>query len=67
MGSFKKIQKNKDIDARYVRRVIVYLESDEDYQIFKERWFYDQGEFLEFQSADSGLGGGCGQVMNPCK
>jgi hypothetical protein len=63
MGSFKKAADTTTVDGKYLRKVIVYLESEEDFQIFKERWFYDKGEMLEFRSSDTGLGGGCAQVI----
>jgi hypothetical protein len=40
MGSFKDIGNSKTVSLRYSGRTIVYLESDEDYQIFSERWFF---------------------------
>ncbi len=63
MGSFKDIGDNKSVNSKYSGRAIIYLESQEDYQIFFERWFYDEGEFIEFRSSDSGSGGGCTNVL----
>lgn len=63
MGSFKDIGDSKSVNSKYSGRAIIYLESQEDYQIFFERWFYDEGEFLEFKSSDFGSGGGCTNVM----
>lgn len=61
MSSFKQIKDTQRVDDKYSGRVIVYLESEEDFQIFQERWFYDEGEFPEFRSADQGIGGGCAE------
>ena len=63
MGSFKDIGDSKSVSSKYSGRAIIYLESQEDYQIFFERWFYDEGEFIEFISSDSGSGGGCTNVI----
>ena len=63
MGNFKEIGDSKLVSSKYSGRAIVYLESYEDYQIFFERWFYDEGEHLEFRSSDSGSGGGCTKVI----
>ncbi len=67
MPSFKKIPDSKTIDAKYIQKVIVYLESEEDFQIFKERWFHDEGERVEFRSSDTGRGGGCAEVVRQVK
>jgi len=64
MPSFKQLQDNETVDNAYSGKVIVYLESEEDLQIIKERWFFDEGKELEFKSADTGQGGGCLQVIN---
>ncbi len=39
------------------------MESEEDVQIIKERWFFDEGSQVDFKSADAGEGGGCMQVI----
>jgi len=63
MASFKQIKDTQTVETKYSGRVIVYLESQEDFHIFQERWFYDEGEFLEFHSTDQGAGGGCSNVI----
>ncbi|MDM8535751.1 hypothetical protein QUF70_03265 [Desulfobacterales bacterium HSG17] len=63
MGSFKDIGDSESVNSKYSGRAIIYLESKEDYQIFSKRWFYDQGEFLEFRPSDIGSGGGCTNVI----
>lgn len=63
MATFKKKADTKTVNGKYLKRVIIYLESEEDFQIFKERWFHDETEMLEFRSSDTGLGGGCAQVI----
>jgi len=67
MASFKQLQENEDIDNAYTNKVVVYLESEEDLQIIKERWFFDEGKEIEFKSVDSGQGGGCSQVISRVK
>ncbi len=64
MASFKQLRENESIDNAYTNKVVVYLESEEDLQIIKERWFFDEGKKIEFKSVDSGEGGGCTQVIN---
>ncbi|MCK5523763.1 MAG: DUF4435 domain-containing protein [Thiomargarita sp.] len=64
MASFKQLQENENIDNAYTNKAVVYLESEEDLQIIKERWFFDEGKEIEFKSVDSGHGGGCTQVIN---
>jgi hypothetical protein len=64
MAAFKQLQDHEDIDNAYLHKVVVYLESEEDLQIFKERWFFDEGKKIEFKSVDTGQGGGCLQVIN---
>ncbi|MDM8543235.1 hypothetical protein QUF90_19340 [Desulfococcaceae bacterium HSG9] len=68
MAGFKR---TPDIDRLHHRQrggVIVFVESEDDYQIFAERWFFDIGEKLTFESADRDTpergGGGCGVVCN---
>lgn len=64
MGSFKQITDTGHLRKNYFKRAIVYLESQEDYLIVKDRWFHDEGELLEFKSADEGSGGGANQVIS---
>ena len=63
MGSFKTMEDTGLVRSKHSGRAIVYLESNDDYQIFFERWFYDEGEYLEFKSSDTGFGGGCSKVI----
>jgi hypothetical protein len=63
MASFKALEQNETIDNAYSGKVIIYLESEEDLQIIKERWFFDERAELEFKSVDTGEGGGCIQVI----
>ncbi|HIE02422.1 MAG TPA: DUF4435 domain-containing protein [Thiotrichaceae bacterium] len=67
MASFKQLQEHDSIDNAYTNKAVVYLESEEDLQIMKERWFFDEGKEIEFKSVDSGEGGGCTQVINRVK
>lgn len=63
MAIFKQLQDQEGIDNAYSHKVVVYLESEEDLQIIKERWFFDEGKKIEFKSVDTGQGGGCLQVI----
>jgi hypothetical protein len=64
MPSLKEFKQADTIDSAYLDKAVVYLESEEDVQIIKERWFFDEGRYVEFKSVDVGLGGGCTQVIN---
>ena len=63
MAGFKATQKIPQIKAKYTDRVIVYLESQDDYQIIARRWFFDRGESLEFRPSNDTGGGGCNDVI----
>lgn len=63
MPSLKDLEQTDAIDGAYLDKAIVYLESEEDVQIIKERWFFDEGRYVEFKSVDAGSGGGCTQVV----
>jgi hypothetical protein len=65
------LKRTPDIDRlRHRQRggVIVFVESEDDYQIFAERWFFGVGEKLTFEPADRDTpergGGGCGVVCS---
>lgn len=62
MATFKSLNKSDTVDGKYSARKRIYLESDDDLAIFK-RWFFDEGEFLEFKSSNEGEGGGCTKVI----
>ncbi|MDP1611086.1 MAG: hypothetical protein Q8M11_08490 [Sulfuritalea sp.] len=65
MASFKGSLSTDGVEHRYFKRVFVILESDEDVQIVKDRWFFDVGDAIEFNHANSnGEGGGANQVCN---
>lgn len=64
MPSFKDIHETSAIDSRFIDKIVVYLESTADYQILGERWFFDEGEWLDFKAADQCCeSGGCTQVI----
>jgi hypothetical protein len=48
--------------------VVVFLESEEDFQIIAKRWFFDEGQDVLFQPADTYKpgpgGGGCKAVID---
>lgn len=63
MPEFKKLIDNEIIDGRYARKVIVFVESADDVEVYQDRWFSDEMEWLEFKSVDEGAGGGCNEVI----
>jgi hypothetical protein len=64
MGSFKQVEQTDPIELRYINKVVVYLESEDDLLILKDRWFFDAGEQIEFDTVDTEEGsGGCTNVM----
>jgi len=63
MASFKQIDNAHTAEKRYVAKRILYVESEEDVQIFAERWFNDRGDKVEFRAAGQDEGGGCNQVI----
>lgn len=64
MASFKNNFDTGHLRSHYFQRVTVFLESEEDYLIVRDRWFYDEGEFLDFRSSDEGEGGGAKKVIS---
>jgi hypothetical protein len=67
MGSFKQKGSTERIEQRYFERVHVILESEEDYQIVGDRWFFDVGDNITFGHADEGEGGGASKVCSKVK
>ncbi|MDM8515026.1 hypothetical protein QUF76_02415 [Desulfobacterales bacterium HSG16] len=67
MPGFKKYRQSEVIADQYFERVIVYLESEEDCLIINDRWFFDQGEMIDFRSVDEGEGGGANEVIKRVK
>ena len=67
MSGFKEIKNREFLRLRQRGGVSVFLESEEDYQIIAERWFFDEGETLNFETADrfspENGGGGCNAVL----
>ncbi len=63
MTNFKDISSSHSTEQRYVNKRFVYLESEEDVQIYGERWFNNVGDKLEFVSAGVGASGGCTVVI----
>ncbi len=61
MATFKSLNESDNVDGKYSGRKRIYLESDEDLAIF-ERWFFDEGEFIEFKSSCDTGSGGCTRV-----
>lgn len=63
MATFKDKNKTEFTEKSYLKRLFVYLESEEDHQIIGERWFFD--EDFEFRSSghDANGAGGCSMVI----
>ena len=51
MPEFKSFDIAITLDKRYVLKIIVYLESEEDVSILADRWFFDFGEHIEFRTS----------------
>lgn len=64
MPSFKDIPDTGVLDARYANKVLVFVESKEDFEVLQNRWFFEEKEWLEFRSSDEGAGGGCTLVVS---
>jgi hypothetical protein len=68
MSGFKKLKHPDKLALKQRGGAVVFLESGEDFQIVRERWFFDEGQDVWFQAADSyepGTGGGgCKAVIN---
>ncbi len=62
MATFKSLNKSDTVDGKYSGRKLIYLESKTDLAIF-QRWFFDEGEFIEFLSSKNGGSGGCATVV----
>ncbi|CAK0749556.1 hypothetical protein WCLP8_2030005 [uncultured Gammaproteobacteria bacterium] len=60
MGNFIRIKDTEIISKYYSSRVVLYLESKEDLEVLRERWFRDLSEWIVFQSVDRAEGGGGG-------
>lgn len=63
MSSFNNIESSDRIERRNVAKRFIYLESEEDVQVFGERWFFERGERVEFRPASDGGNGGCNDVI----
>ncbi len=63
MGSFNNLESSDQVERRNVAKRFVYLESEEDVQVFGERWFFERGEKVEFLPASDGGKGGCNDVI----
>lgn len=61
MATFKSLNESETVDGKYSGRKRIYLESDDDLAIF-QRWFFDEGEFIEFLSSKEDESGGCTKV-----
>lgn len=67
MPGFKKYRQSEIIEDQYFERIVVYLESEEDCLIINNRWFFDEGEIIDFRSVDEGKGGGANKVIKKVK
>ena len=66
MKTFKNISDGRTIIAFYEGRILVYLESNDDVQVW-QRWFPNVGETLKFVSANENGTGGCSGVIQQVK
>lgn len=64
MGSFNDVVSAEQVERLYIGKRVIYLESEEDVQVFRERWFFDVGAVVDFAPATTGGSGGCGNVRN---
>ncbi|MBF0096301.1 MAG: DUF4435 domain-containing protein [Magnetococcales bacterium] len=65
MGNFSTIDEPEVVVNHYSNRIILYLESLEDKQVMRDRWFTQWREWIDFQSVDASQGGdgGSAQVL----
>ncbi len=68
MSGFKKLKQPDKLALKQRGGAVVFLESEEDFQIVAKRWFFDEGEDVYFQPADTYEqgpgGGGCKAVID---
>ncbi|AFL74417.1 hypothetical protein [Thiocystis violascens] len=68
MGAFKKLKQTDKLVLKQRGGAVVFLESNDDFEIIAQRWFFNEGEDIWFQPADSyetGTGGGgCDAVID---
>lgn len=64
MGSFNDVESAEQVERLYIGKRVIYLESEEDVQVFRERWFFDVGAAVDFSPAVTGGSGGSGNVRN---
>ena len=55
MPEFKSIGDSAALDKKYARKIVIYLESEEDISILSRQWFFDLGEKIEFRPASDDL------------
>jgi len=68
MGVFKKVADQERLVLKQRGGAVVFLESEDDFQIIAKRWFFREGEDIRFKPADvhepETGGGGCKAVIN---
>lgn len=68
MGAFKKLKQTDKLVLKQRGGTVVFLESNDDFEIIAQRWFFNEGEDIWFQPADSyekgAGGGGCSAVID---
>jgi hypothetical protein len=62
MATFKSLSQSHTVDGKYSGRKRIYLESEEDLAVF-QRWFFNEGEYIEFISSTEDGSGGCTKVL----
>lgn len=67
MSAFKKVKAPERLLWKQRGGAVVFLESEEDYEIIAKRWFFDEGADVLFEPADrhetGAGGGGCEAVI----
>lgn len=66
MSSFKDVAQQFDVPSIYEGGIKVFVESNDDLAIFRDKWFFEYKDTISFESASDGQGdgdGGCSRVV----
>ena len=63
MGKFTASDSPRVVGKKYSNRTVLYLESETDLEVFRERWFKNWGEWIEFVAVDTPRDGGGGSAQ----
>ncbi|MBF0429504.1 MAG: hypothetical protein HQL94_11325, partial [Magnetococcales bacterium] len=53
---------NDSFESRASNRILLYVESNEDFKILRERWFSQWSEWITFEAVDKPRDGGGGSA-----